>query len=439
MKYYPTRSKLDLELGLKYYVTNNKHYIQGIIRAKPEDFIVKEVIPPGIVLEWNTQRLGGEGDYILILLEKRNIDHWTTLKLLSDTFKLKIDDINTIGIKDTKAITYQMISIPKTIVTTQLSYDDIIIIAPSRDKQVRLRKIGEAVNPLKPGLNIGNKFNIKISGAKNIDKLQLILEELKYRNNTLLAYYMYQRFGTIRPNTHKIGQKILEEKWQDAVIEATATPYPKESTYIKKLRAAIREAIEEENITKILKIANKIPESLWIEKKILKELGKTKLNYYLAIKKLPTKILKIYIQAYLSYLYNLYISKRVEEAEENRVLIGEYLVDMKTGAIREAKSERRIKEHERILLVIPPAKTNRIWRNIPNIDIEKLKAKLKEAYKKLNIKVRYIMRPLTTKAKIEKISVNNDIKISFTMEKGQYATLLLRELLKPVDPPEQGF
>ncbi|KAF9764004.1 Pseudouridylate synthase 7 like protein, partial [Nosema granulosis] len=131
----------------------------------------------------------------------------------------------------------------------------------------------------------GNKFTIKLNGVREINK-----------NTKFLNYFGAQRFGKCK-NNHKIGEKILNREYEEAVemIMKNSKGYE-----------AYKSSESENKIKKITTVCDSTEKYIFM----MKLKGKTDKNIVFGLKR---EIRMLYLHAYQSYLYNESINKEIEK------------------------------------------------------------------------------------------------------------------------------
>jgi tRNA pseudouridine13 synthase len=151
--------------------------IGGRIKTVPEDFEVEEVpaYPPS-----------GSGDFLYLWVEKRDLGAEYFARQVARRLGLPADEVGTAGLKDRRAVTRQMVSVPVRVEPRlgQLEGDGI-----------RLLGISRHGNKLRPGHLHGNGFRILVRGTDLAagERLGPLLDRL--RRDGLPNFYGPQRFG----------------------------------------------------------------------------------------------------------------------------------------------------------------------------------------------------------------------------------------------------
>jgi tRNA pseudouridine13 synthase len=421
-----TSSQLEKSLGILYYSTNKKG-IGGRIRVVPEDFIVEEITPEGIIVNENLKKLNrGKGKYTLAVLKKISRPLLPIISIIERKINAKISFA---GIKDRRAVTYQLISINKV-------FDGEIKL-----KNIEIWSIGRSKWKIYPGELKGNRFTIVIRELNEIPKLL----DIKW----VPGYFGYQRFGIIRSNTHKIGKLLIKGDFNGATKEFIAEPYEGEPSHIYEIRRKIKEKWDLKSIIDIL------PNELMYEKIVINSLIHN-INSKDAFCRLPKRLLRLFIEAYQSYVFNLILSKRWKEYGLFEVYPNDIVSPLDNYFNPSIKIEVKKENYEKIknmiregkaviLLPLPGSNVKGINEEIyyKIFDLEGIK---KEDFSLvfsnvLGMKFKDVYRPVVFYPKDLEIleKSENKIKIRFSLPRGCYATILLREIIKPNDPKNVGF
>ena len=159
-----------------------------MIKLKPEDFEVKEIIA----------LKEGKGRYLYVQVEKTN---WNTLDLvnkLSDILNISRKNIGFAGYKDKNAVTVQYFS---------LFNVDKNRIKNIRIKDVKLKALFYGDLPIYIGALKENSFKIIVRDLNERKKLEISFIE---------NYFDDQRFGN-KLNNHLVGEALLKRDFKKAV------------------------------------------------------------------------------------------------------------------------------------------------------------------------------------------------------------------------------
>jgi tRNA pseudouridine13 synthase len=337
---------------------------------RPEGFKVVEKIGEIPATEWRGRE---QGRYAFFLLEKVNRDHFSVLNELERVLGSKV---RYLGIKDANAITYQLVYVK----------------APSKVTEY----VGEGFKITLRGYydgkvsHGGNEFTIRLVS----DKLAEIEERVKEitKDPYVPNFIGYQRFGTRRPITHVVGYYLLRRDWCNALFHILGRPFYSESETMRKARKLVDEGRLEEAL-------KELPGKFKQERVLLKNYLR-KVDCYSALKSslIP---LSFYVEAFQSYLFNKYLSRKMDEVKRDKET---YL----TLPVEPSKCDdvcREVLQEEGICLA--------------EFKVPELKVNLRELTRKAFVKVRNIRF--------------QDGTLTFEIERGAYATIVLKELLN-ADP-----
>lgn len=448
--------KLEKDIGIEVYATETSG-IGGVIRSFPEDFAVEEVLIDGshakIIPTENLSQAVGRGRYLRCILIKRNWDTLLAVKKIAGQLGISQERIQIAGIKDAKAVTAQHIAISRLI--------------PEQLQKIRIKDI--AVLPknysneiLNSNSLLGNRFQITVRAIGNSvstiqKRMQGIREELSILGG-MPNFFGHQRFGTIRAITHLVGKALVLGNLEEAALTFLAQPSPYEHSESRQARQRLR---MEQDWKKALRY---FPRKLHYERLMLSHLSKRRGDYAGAFRKLPIKLRKLFIQAYQSYFFNRFLSQRLKEGILlNEPQNGDYVVHVNsqglaTGEFTQLTSSANVKEdlrRGRIQLAIPLIGYKQSFSSGVQGEIE---GKILEAEQVTcqnffvscmpEIKAPGGLRPIIARitdfsiSDISDDSVNatkRKVTLGFMLNRSSYATVLLREFMKPKNLIKAGF
>ncbi len=376
----------------------------GIIRSDIDDFKVTEVLS-GKITDIITR---GNG-YTLYKLRKQNID---TFHVLNDVFRRYRIRLKALGLKDAASITEQY-----TYTTNKSKVPKNIM-----EKKYSLNKICYLKKPISKKYMIGNKFQIKIKYARsNITEFN--------EHNKILNFFGYQRFGAKRPVTHLIGKALLKKNFSDAIDILLSYASPYDSLENNKLRKKLSDR------SSYIKLINNIPLKMDLERIVMHEIIKHN-NPLKTIRALPLSIRRFFIQAYQSFIFNKTLSIAFENEEGLYVpKEGDICFDY-NGVISKFSYDRLQK------LAIPLVGYAYYKKTRFNIYINQI---LKQ--EEINLKDFFVkeMQEISNEGGFRNslvtyynYSITSNV-VKFTLLRGCFATILLREVIKPEDPINSGF
>lgn len=395
--------KLDSQIGISVYSTNFSG-IGGKIRIEPEDFQVSELIS-----DKAKNSIKEENGYAVYKLKKKKID---TNHALSGIFRKKGIRLKSLGLKDASAVTEQFVcSGNKGIGIDNFSSD-----------KYSLEKLGFVKKPLSKKDMIGNHFKIKISESEN--NLESFAEIDK-----ILNFYGYQRFGSKRPVTHLIGRAILHRDFKKAVDLILSF----RSIFDSKENNEIREKLSDKSNYK--QYFDKVPLPMDIERIVLKEMIEHG-EAIRAIRAIPVSMRRFYVQAYQSFIFNQSLS--------SAFLDGENLFESQSGDVCFDKNGiigKYVKGMDQNL-ALPFVGYSYYKKTRFDYQISKVLEQEEISPKDFFIKE---MQEVSSEGGFRQAAIHcsnyslHGNVVEFSLSRGSFATILLREIMKPQDPIIAGF
>ena len=395
--------KIDSEIGILSYTTNFPG-CGGIIRKQKEDFNVSELIT-----EKSHSRICSESGFAVYKLQKNGID---TTHALSEIFRKHGIKLKSLGLKDALAITEQFVF------TTYRTDKHFEIDA----QKYNLKKVGFTDKVLSKKEMIGNHFQIKIDGASNA-----LSEFTEF--DKILNFYGYQRFGSRRPVTHLIGRSLIQKDFAGAVDLLLSFT----SEYDKAENTKLRELMNDKS--KYSEALQILPKGMDLEKIALKEMIEHN-DPVKTLRALPLSIRRFFVQAYQSYIFNQTLSMSLDAGEElfspqsNDVCYDKH---GELGKFENDPSQR---------LSIPFVGHSYYKKTRFNYYIEKILRDESITHKDFFSKeIQEISGEggfRNSSIKCDDYEVKDNI-VSFSLSRGSFATIVLREIIKPENPLTSGF
>lgn len=391
--------QLDRLIGLEHFITSTKG-IDGKLRTIAEDFFVEEIsnvenFSPEVK---NFQAL----EYTHFTLEKKNWNTVDAIKTIARLLGVSHKRFGYAGTKDKRALTRQRAAVWK-IEPEQL--------ADVRIKDIALSDFKKCSDRISLGDSLGNKFRITV---RNLDLGEKELREIISETTNQLSkrgipnYFGYQRFGTIRPNTHIVGKEILRGNLEGAVMAYLTNPFETEKKDAYEARKSLQE-------TKDFREAlENFPVRLNFERSMLDALAKNPRDYAGALRRLPKKLRWMLVHGYQSFLFNKILSRMIEEEisiKGKKIPLFGYKSSFGEG--RQGEIEREIIEEENIAL------ENFRIKSMPELSSEGL---LRDACIETSPSFE-IGGDELNEGKLK-------CTVEFTLPKGSYATVVLREFMK---------
>ncbi len=455
-------SKLEKSLGIEVYATRSKG-VGGVIRRSCEDFAVEEILVDGskaeIVPSAARQVLGSSplrNRYLLCVLVKRNWDTFSAVKAVADQLNMNPSCIHIAGIKDAKAVTAQHVTMENA------SVEDVKRVEV---KDVEVRPVGYVRSRLSSFYLWGNSFHITVKNIKRSEsairrQVARTVEELETLGG-VPNFFGHQRFGTTRPVTHLVGEAIVKGDFRKAAMLFLAKSSPHEHPSSRKAR-------EELQKTKDFKQSlQSFPRQLRYERLMLKHLAEEPDDFVGAFRRLPMKLRELFPQACQSYLFNRFLSRRIASGLPlDKADFGDYVVSIERSGLP-VSAMRRMASAEMLAEINEAVKAGRMSLALPLVGFKQRNSEgcqgkiekqvlQEEQINPANFQIdampetslrgelRAAVAPLNDFS-LEEISIDSEnpsshvVKVGFTLHRSSYATVVLRELMKPRDLLKAGF
>jgi len=449
---------LEKEVGIEVYATQSPG-VGGRIRQLLDDFVVEELLVDGSLAEvsppieaWEP---AGEGRYLICVLVKRRWDTFLAVRQVAQRLRISQKRIRFAGIKDTKALTAQHISLqnvsPNKVLDVQIKD---IKLYPQRFSRERMYS----------QLIQGNRFHITVRGLDH--PVPVIEERTKNVQDEIESiggvpnFFGHQRFGTIRPNTHQIGKHLTRGDAEKAALVFLAEPSINEHPKAREARQQLQDTMD------FQEALNSFPRFLSYERFMLGHLAKYPNDFVGAFRELPRRLRKLFVQAYQSYLFNRFLSERIRRGIPlDEPQIGDYTIKLdehglpteeydQATATNLQTIEDAVKEGRMCVVAPligpdqPPSKgiqgeIEQAILEAENVTPENFQLSfMPEAT--AEGRLRAVLNPVRNllQEEIAADSENKDkqmIKLGFTLNRGSYATVVLREFMKPQNLIEAGY
>ena len=409
----------------EFYSTKTKG-INGRIKERIKDFKVIEVLDNGTECElWLTEETlethkeleipenEKECKFLYLEMQKFNLDVNEAIRRLARFNGVSKKRVTYAGVKDKRSISSQRICFFK---------PETKRLKEFKSKFVKLDKAEWNKEKLRIGMLKGNKFEITIRQIE-LDKKETkkrIQDCFKEMEKGIANFFGEQRFGGIRKVTHLVGKEFIKGNFEKAVILYLAHTNELEE---EETRTARTNLAETRDYKKALK---EFPLKLRYERAIMDHLNTNETDFIGAFRKLPKTLRYMFVHAFQSFLFNKIIQERITQGIGIQKVEDEILVNGLPSApligFETVFAKGKIGEIEKKVL------------EEEEIELKQFYVKEMKEMSSKGIRKEIILVP--ENLKLEEISEDEfnegklKAKISFYLSKGNYATTVLKEIMK---------
>jgi tRNA pseudouridine13 synthase len=418
-------SEIDRSLGMDYYITDAPG-CGGKIKSFAEDFIVSEVFAD--------RRYEG-GRYLIIEVEKTNWDAHRLIREMARILRISQKRFSWAGTKDKKAVTSQRISIMN-LEEEQLSRISL--------PDLKIRVLGRSNRGVGLGDLLGNRFSITVRDLNCREpqtQFAAITEQVE-KQGGVPNYFGVQRFGEVRPVTHKVGEALVRGLYEEAAFIYLAQPFPGELPQTIKAREALWLSRD------IFAALKQFPEYLGFELAMLNYLAEHPGDYAHCFMVLSPNLRRLFVHAYQSYLFNKILSRRLAAGMPlNRALVKDVVCFSRDGLpdmdrLQKVTAENlsavnRLAERGRSFLTLPLIGFETELAGGGEGEIEQA-VLAEESVTQEDFRVpecpelgsKGTRRAALCQVRPEIAFSGNSANLQFLLPKGSYATVVLREYIK---------
>lgn len=282
----------DVELGMSLYLTAGKRGTGGRIKSAPDDFIVREIPDLPSAKE--------DGRYLICSVEARNWETNRLVRELSRRLQISRRKIGFAGTKDKRGVT-----------TQHMSFDgvDAAQVESLSIRDVTINALHRSARSLSIGDLWGNDFDVVIrdcdlSGPALEAAARSVLDEIT-RIGGFPNFFGVQRFGSLRPNTHIVGLRIVKRDFEGAVHSYAGNPGDVEDESVRMARTMFDNGRPPSEVLAVL------PSVMTFEKTMIQHLEKHPGDYVGSLRSLPPNMLMMFVHALQGWLFNKIICERM--------------------------------------------------------------------------------------------------------------------------------
>ncbi len=419
----PAPPAAEQALGLGAYLTSQPG-IGGKLRTESEDFQVIE-LGPG-------PKPAPEGRFAAARIRLRN---WETNRFVGKAatrLRLKRQQVGFAGMKDKRAVTEQWF-------TFQMRGDDLKQLEELQDVQI-LETRRTATRQF-AGAHDGNRFVLRIRDhTAQPGQVEAIIERIRDEGG-VPHYFGPQRFGSgVRPTTHLMGKALVQGDLEEAVRLYCGHPMEGERDDTFHARMIYESTRDPQETLDFL------PHQLDLEHGILERLVRRPGDWAYALRAMPDNLLTLFIHSWQSFIFNHILTARMESGLGLRTAhLGDRVMAFEDDGLRThlvtAANQARVQAEIDAGRASPTI-------ILPGMDVPMAEGEAGEIERR--VLAQYGVHPRDFRAyamphlasagrrrcalqRVEDLSlefVGGDPVIGFSLGRGSYATVVMREVMK---------
>ena len=405
-------------VGIEWYVTDGEPCASQA-KASPEDFRVEEKLS---LSEISTEPRPGHVP--LYRIEKHSIDTMHMARELSEALRSRVSYA---GLKDKRAVAVQYAT-----PTSRRSDRPERVVTP----RFTATMVGYLPRPLTRASLVGNVFSVVLRRCCREVEARASEAVDAAAEGRVPNFYGLQRFGTSGAGTHTVGSAMVRGEFKEAVgllLGASQSPEIKEAFGAERYGS----------------LAGLLPAGKDAELGVASELARHPGDWVRALRSVPLNLRRLYVQAYQSYVFNRTLSIAAERGEDlSGLREGDNWAQASPDGlvVSEPRGVRDVPTGGAVPLVQVVGYAFRNYGSrFDSCLMEALEEEglvpnrfYLEGMQEVSQEGGFRRPALVVREESWKVE-DGDLHMKFILPRGQYATVLLREIVKAEDPAAAGL
>ena len=383
------------------------------LKQLPADFIVEEI--PDVSFGQD------KDEHAIFLLEKQEIDTFEAVRRIAKRLRISLFEIGYAGLKDKHAMARQYVSIPTKYNVQGLKMDALV-----------LTLVGYSRKKIKIGDLVGNRFTIVVRDIEEKELADISQRADEIVNFGVPNYFDSQRFGSVIDHSF-IGKDVVLRQY-DHAVKQYLTAYQKSEP--KKIKDSKRKILSSWDDLVSVRVFDKTLAA------VIKEYVRTK-DWRASYRRIPAYLREMYVNAYQSYLWNECVKEILRNSVEKKKL---YSIEYAVGALLFYTSLSE-QEKKKIPLTFLTISSTAMFTDdelqVVSTVLAKENLKLsdfsleEETGNFFKTRTRQVLlfpddfaisKPERDELNSKGNSMRYKIRVSFSLSKGSYATLITKRL-----------
>jgi tRNA pseudouridine13 synthase len=404
------------------YLTSDIPGVGGVIKTRPEDFVVDEV---------PLYEPSGSGTHVYFRIEKVGLPTAQAVQEVARALGRQKFEVGFAGLKDADAVTRQTLS---------LEHVDPAEVQSIKVPGVRVLEVSRHTNKLKLGHHKGNRFSVRLRQVNTgrVADVRAVLEVLARRG--VPNYFGPQRFG-LRGDTWEIGRALIRKDFGEALAVMLGRAGSLD-------RGAILEARRAFDRGDYGRAASAWPYMFRNERRACRELAQSG-KPGKAVRAVDQQARRFYISAFQSVLFNQIAARRIHSLDI--LMPGDLAWRHPQGAVFSVEDVDREQPRCTAFEISPTGPLYGHRMTEPQGEPGRMEREFLESQglsdcewlEDARHRTPGGRRPLRFQPHDAAVEAGRDtagdyIQVSFFLESGCYATTVLREICKTDEPAEAG-
>jgi len=262
------------------------------IKHRPEDFRVRELLAEGYMKE--------SGRHRVYRVKKRKRTSLEAAAVLADLAGCPASEVGMAGLKDRQGVTIQYMSVP---VKKPVWLDELdLIIEPE----------GFADEPLESRHSQGNAFEVRLRGLTQKELTELEPELEAVRSHGVINYFGEQRFGNLRFGQGWIARELALGRHEKALEQLLCSPSDQDDDEHARFKHAWRKCWGD------WRRCRDIAGSAGAHHSVFEHLTKNPTDFAGAFRYISSRLRLIHLYAWQSHLWNRTVASWVRETHPRK-------------------------------------------------------------------------------------------------------------------------
>jgi tRNA pseudouridine13 synthase len=416
--------EIDRAVGMEVYATAARP-CRSVLRSRSGDFRVEEVL--------EEVELSGEpfpGCLPLYRVEKTSVDTLHMGRAMAEALRSRVSFA---GMKDKRATTTQYL--------TPTSSKALRPVRVDRDGFSAVL-VGYVERPLARRAASGNRFRIVLREC--CSEIRACIEETYETGSALRLpnFFGLQRFGAGDALTHIVGKELVRRRFREALEVLLVQPRRGDGPEAAEARRLLADGNYEGGY-------RLLPNGQDVEKMAVRHLMRKPQDVVGAIRAIPIKLRRLYVNAFQSYLFNRTVSLALRKGLDiSGTERGDNWAELSVDGLNMTKvhgvRERMTKGAAPVVQLAGFAYRNygsrfdSLLEEVMREEEVSPREFYVEAMQEVSAEGGFRRPHLALKDAAYELA-DGVATMEFTLPRGGYATVLLREVVKPTDPVASGF